>query len=47
MLSAPTSRNLTDAQLDAIAVSDGLVGIVFACPFLRSDYANDPGTPSS
>ena len=41
----PTSRNLTDAQLDAIAASDGLVGIVFACPFLRSDFANDPDTP--
>jgi membrane dipeptidase len=41
----PTSRNLIDAQLDAIAASDGLVGIVFACPFLRSDFANDPDTP--
>jgi membrane dipeptidase len=41
----PASRNLTDAQLDAIGASDGLVGIVFACPFLRSDFANDPDTP--
>ena len=39
------SRNLTDAQLDAIAASDGLVGIVFACPFLRADFADDPDTP--
>ncbi len=39
------SRNLTDAQLDAIAASGGLVGIVFACPFLRADFANDPRTP--
>jgi membrane dipeptidase len=39
------SRNLTDAQLDAIGASGGLVGIVFACPFLRSDFANDPDTP--
>ncbi|MGD9734822.1 MAG: dipeptidase [Solirubrobacterales bacterium] len=39
------SRNLTDAQLDAIAASDGLVGIVFATPFLRPDFADDPQTP--
>ncbi len=41
----PTSRNLTDAQLDAIGASGGLVGIVFACPFLRADFADDPDTP--
>jgi membrane dipeptidase len=41
----PTSRNLTDPQLDAIGESDGLVGIVFACPFLRPDFADDPDTP--
>lgn len=40
-----TSRNLTDAQLDAIGASHGLVGIVFACPFLRADFADDPDTP--
>jgi membrane dipeptidase len=39
------SRNLTDAQLDAIGASGGLVGIVFACPFLRRDFADDPDTP--
>lgn len=39
------SRNLTDAQLDAIGASGGLVGIVFACPFLRADFADDPDTP--
>ena len=39
------SRNLTDRQLDAIGESDGLVGIVFACPFLRPDFADDPETP--
>jgi membrane dipeptidase len=39
------SRNLTDAQLDAIGESGGLVGIVFACPFLRPDFADDPNTP--
>jgi membrane dipeptidase len=41
----PASRNLTDAQLDAIRDSGGLVGIVFACPFLRRDFADDPDTP--
>jgi membrane dipeptidase len=40
-----SSRNLTDAQLDAIGSSGGLVGIVFACPFLREDFADDPDTP--
>src|SRR5450755_4311956 len=39
------SRNLTDAQLDAIGASGGLVGIVFACPFLRPDFADDEDTP--
>jgi membrane dipeptidase len=41
----PTSRNLTDRQLDAVGESGGLVGIVFACPFLRRDFADDPDTP--
>jgi membrane dipeptidase len=41
----PTSRNLTDRQLDAIGSSDGLVGIVYACSFLREDFADDPDTP--
>jgi membrane dipeptidase len=39
------SRNLTTRQLDAIGASGGLVGIVFACPFLRPDFADDPDTP--
>jgi membrane dipeptidase len=41
----PTSRNLTDAQLDEIGSTGGLVGIVFACSFLRRDFADDPDTP--
>jgi membrane dipeptidase len=41
------ARNLTDRQLDAIGASGGLVGIVFACSFLRPDFANDPDTPLS
>ena len=43
----PTSRNLLDSQLDAIRDSGGLVGIVFAVPFLRPDFADDPDTPVS
>jgi membrane dipeptidase len=43
-LSAQT-RNLTDAQLDAIGASGGLVGIVFAAPFLREDGRDDADTP--
>jgi membrane dipeptidase len=41
------SRNLTDDQLDAIGASGGLVGIVFACAFLRADFADDSDTPIS
>ncbi len=41
----PASRNLTDAQLEAIGASGGLVGIVFATPFLRPDFADEPETP--
>lgn len=40
-----SARNLTDRQLDAIAASGGLVGIVYACRFLREDFADDPDTP--
>lgn len=43
----PASRNLTDAQLDAVAASDGLVGIVFASVFLRPDFADTGATPLS
>src|SRR6185437_1338477 len=41
------ARNLTDRQLDAIGASGGLVGIVFACRFLRPDFADDPDMPLS
>ncbi|MBX2837366.1 MAG: dipeptidase [Gammaproteobacteria bacterium] len=33
----PSTRNLTDAQLEAIASSNGFVGVNFATSFLRSD----------
>jgi membrane dipeptidase len=42
---SPCSRNLTDSQIDAVAMSGGLVGVVFACPFLRADMADDADTP--
>ncbi|MDP9374427.1 MAG: dipeptidase, partial [Chloroflexota bacterium] len=41
----PTTRNLTDRQLDAIRDSDGMVGLNFAVGFLREDGHNDADTP--
>jgi membrane dipeptidase len=41
----PSTRNLTDSQLDAIAASDGLIGLNFAVNFLREDAARDASTP--
>jgi membrane dipeptidase len=41
----PSSRNLTDDQLDAIAASGGLVGINFDVGSLRADGGDDPDTP--
>jgi membrane dipeptidase len=41
----PSSRNLTDPQLDAISASDGMVGLNFAVNFLREDAARDADTP--
>ena len=40
-----SSRNLTDAQLDAVGKSGGVVGINFAVSFLRADGHNDADTP--
>ena len=40
-----SSRNLTDAQLDAVGKSGCIVGINFAVSFLRADGANDAATP--
>jgi membrane dipeptidase len=42
---SPSTRNLTDRQLDAIGDSDGIVGVNFAVGFLRGDGADDPDTP--
>ena len=41
---APTSRNLTDAQLDLIAGTGGVVGLNFGTSFLRADLRRDPDT---
>jgi len=41
----PSSRNLTDRQLDAIKDSGGMVGLNFAVSFLRADGKNDADTP--
>lgn len=41
----PTSRNLTDEQLDAVRDSDGMVGVNFAVSFLREDGKEDVDTP--
>jgi membrane dipeptidase len=41
----PASRNLTDAQLDAIRDSGGIVGVNFAVTFLREDGRLVPETP--
>jgi membrane dipeptidase len=41
----PTSRNLTDRQLAAIRESGGLVGLNFACAFLREDGRDAADTP--
>ncbi|MFD1745391.1 dipeptidase [Rhizobium helianthi] len=44
---SPHSRNLTDAQLDAIAESGGLVGINYGVLFLRDDGVRNLDTPLS
>ncbi|MEM1269363.1 MAG: dipeptidase [Bacteroidota bacterium] len=42
---APTSRNLTDKQIDAVAASGGLVGITFYVGDLRPDGKTEADTP--
>jgi membrane dipeptidase len=43
----PSTRNLTDKQLDAIGESNGIVGINFHVGFLREDGKSDADTPLS
>jgi membrane dipeptidase len=44
---APTPRNLTDRQLDAIKESGGIVGVNFYTGFVREDGAREANTPIS
>ncbi|MDQ2808466.1 MAG: dipeptidase [Chloroflexota bacterium] len=41
----PSTRNLTDRQLDAIRASDGMVGLNFSVCDLRADGYNEADTP--
>ncbi|HXM57988.1 MAG TPA: dipeptidase [Candidatus Dormibacteraeota bacterium] len=41
----PCTRNLTDAQLDAVRDSGGVVGVNFAVSFSREDGKHDADTP--
>src|SRR5215212_11214623 len=41
----PSTRNLTDPQLDTIAASDGMISLNFAVNFLRGDSVRDANTP--
>ena len=43
----PSTRNLTDAQLAAVAETNGVVGVTFDLPNIRPDGENDPETPLS
>jgi membrane dipeptidase len=43
----PSTRNLTDKQLDAIRESDGMVGVNFEISFLRPEGGKDPDLPLS
>lgn len=44
---SPSSRNLTDAQMDAIRDSEGVAGLNFATFFLREDGRRTTATPIS
>ncbi len=41
----PSTRNLTDKQIDAIGESEGIIGINFHVGFIRSDGKADSDTP--
>jgi membrane dipeptidase len=43
----PSARNLTDAQLDEIGKSGGIVGVCFSTAFSRDDGKRNPDTPLS
>jgi membrane dipeptidase len=41
----PSTRNLTDKQIDAVGETDGIIGINFHVGFIRSDGKGDSDTP--
>jgi len=43
----PSTRNLTDEQIDAVGETDGIIGINFHVGFIRPDGKRDPDTPLS
>lgn len=43
----PSTRNLTDKQIDAVGASGGMVGVYFEAANLRRDAAPKPETPLS
>lgn len=43
----PSTRNLTDKQLDAIRDSDGMVGVNYNVPFTHPDASRDANMPLS
>jgi membrane dipeptidase len=42
----PSTRNLTDAQIDTVGASGGTIGVVFA-PFIIDYKTSDDGTPDN
>ncbi len=44
---SPASRNLNDAEIDAVGESNGLIGIMFEPSEIREDGHPDPDTPLS
>jgi len=42
----PSTRNLTDKQIDAVGASGGTIGVVFA-PFIVDYKTNDDGSPNN
>lgn len=44
---SPSARNLTDAQIDAVRDTGGIIGVNFHVGFLRSDGRRDANTPLS
>ena len=43
----PSTRNLTDRQIDAVGASDGIIGLIFEPANLREDGQMDNATPLS